>query len=81
MATTTLTYRVFQEPTGFFFCDDAKGYLDARGTCYPDRETATAMAIELGRQAERYDGIEFLGVTGSGVCRETAAALGCPVVD
>lgn len=76
----TLIYRVFEEPTGFFFCDDSLPHLDARGRCYPDRATATEFAIETGRQHERYTEVEFLGITGSGVCVETAATLDCPVL-
>ncbi len=82
MTTTAkqLTLRVFQEPTGFFFCDDSLDHLDARGTCYPDAATATTMAVEIGRQKERHEGIEFIGVTGSGVDRETAELLNCDVI-
>lgn len=82
-----MTYRVFQEPTGFFFCDDSIGYLDARGTCYASPEEATAAAIAAGEQLERYGHpatgapIKFDGLTGSGVCRETADAAGVAVID
>ena len=80
-ATEKLVYRVFQAPTGFFFCNDAKEYLDTRGQCYPDRKTATAAAIESGLQREKYEGAEFSGLVGYGVCRRTARLWGCPVLD
>ena len=82
MSTTkTLVYRVFEDVGGYYFCDDSLPHLDTRGRCYPTREEATAMAAEIGRQHEQFEDVEFVGVTGSGVCGETAAECGCPVVE
>lgn len=78
--TKQLIYRVFQEPTGYFFCDDSLPHLDARGSRHDTRAEATMAAIEIGRQQERYEDVEFVGVTGSGVDVTTAEAMGCEVL-
>jgi hypothetical protein len=81
MATRRLVYRVFQEPGGYYFCDDARDYLDARGSRYPSKAEATEAAIRIGRQVQEHENVEFVGVTGSGVDRETAEAMDCDVID
>lgn len=78
--TRELTYRVFEGPTGYFFCDDSLDYLDARGNCYVTPADATSAAINIGRQTAQHEDVMFLGVTGSGVCTDTAHELGCDVL-
>ena len=54
---------VFEEPTGFYYCSDDLGYLDARGRGFPTKKAAMTAAYEAGFTHARGSGTYKSGAT------------------
>ena len=46
--------RIFQDSNGFYFCDEAKEYLDTRGTAYRNKTCAIRASSNYGYTHYKY---------------------------